>query len=297
MDNSPSAKDTGYIWENYPWVKVITMNRNVGATKARNLGAEAAKGEFVVFLDNDTVVTPDWLNGLVDAMQKDKNIGVAGGKILCLNEPNKINSAGGIITFIGVGYDLGFFDNNSEHYNIRGSRGYLCGAVTIVRRDEFLSFGGFDEDYFIYLDDTDICWRYWLYGKRVEYIPDSVIYHKCAVMSGIFINTPLKVFYGTRNPLFNIIKNYAIHNILLALFFLFHYHLFKILYFLIKLDLGAALSMIKAYCSFFKYLPKTVVKRKEIQSNRKVKDSYLLNKSIIISLCNSFKVFLRIIKN
>ncbi len=296
VDNASTDGSVDYVRTSYPWVRVLALDRNYGFAKANNLGSEAAKGEYIVFLNNDTVVTSLWLKELVGVMEKDENVGIAGSKILFLDEPEKINSAGANITFYGGGYDIGFLDNDSEKYNIAGSKGCVCAAAMIVRREEFLSFGGFDEDYFMYLEDTDLCWRYWLYGKRVEYIPDSVIYHKYGGTSGMYRHTPLRVFYGTRNSLFNIVKNYEAHNILFPMFFSFLYHTSKTLCFFLKLDFSLALSMIKAYYSFLRYLPKTIAKRKEIQINRKVSDRYLFNNSIIVSFYITFREFLRLLK-
>lgn len=296
VDNKSSDESVDYVKSHYPWVKVLELDKNYGFAKANNIGARSARGKYIVFLNNDTVVAPDWLHKLVDVMEKDREIGIVGSKLLFLNEPQKINSAGGNITFYGGGYDIGFLDDDSEKYNIAGNRGCVCAASMMVRREEFLSFGGFDEDYFMYSEDTDLCWRYWLYGKRVRYIPDSVIYHKFSGTTGVYRHAPLKVFYGTRNSLFNIIKNYEAHNIPLPLFFSLLYHIVKTFYFIIRLDFSLALSMIKAYFSFFIYLPRMLSKRKEIQKGRKVRDRYLFDNSLIVSFSDTFKEFLRLLK-
>lgn len=296
VDNASDDGSVDYVRTNYPWVKVQSLDSNYGFAKGNNIGAKRAQGKYVVFLNNDTVVTPDWLSSLTDAMEKDRNIGIAGSKILLHDSPEKINSAGGNITFIGTGYDIGFLDKDSEKYNIAGSRGCVCAASAMVRKDEFLSFGGFDEDYFMYFEDVDLCWRYWLYGKRVEYIPCSVVYHKYGGTSGMRRHAPLRVFYGTKNALFNIIKNYEAHNIPLPLLLSVLYHTLRTIYFLIRLEFQLAVSMLKAYGSFLRFMSKTISKRKVIQRNRKVNDGYLFNNSIIVSIRGTFKEFLRLLK-
>lgn len=296
VDNASDDGSVDYVKTNYPWVKVLALDRNYGFARGNNIGAKNAKGKYVVFLNNDTVVTPGWLNELVDVMEKDRDIGIAGSKILLHDTPGKINSAGANITFYGGGYDIGFSDDDSDKYNIAGSRGSICAAAMIVRKDEFLSFSGFDEDYFMYFEDVDLCWRYWLYGKRVKYIPGSVIYHKYGGTSGMYRHTPLRVFYGTRNALFNIIKNYEAYNIPFPLVFSFIYHILRTLYFLVRFEFQLALSMLKAYGSFFRYLPKILAKRSKIQSSRKVNDRYLFNNSIISPFHATLKEFVRLLK-
>lgn len=296
VDNASSDRSVDYVKSNYPWVKVLALDGNYGFAKANNIGVESANGKYIVFLNNDAVVTPDWLRGLVEIMDKDRDVGVVGSKLLLFDTPEKINSAGGNITFYGGGYDIGFMDDDSEKYSISDNRGCVCAASMMVRREEFLEIGGFDGDYFMYLEDVDLCWRYWLYGKRVVYVPKSVVYHKFSGTSGEYRHAPLKVFYGTRNSLFNIIKNYETHNIFFPLFFSFFYHISKTFYFLLRLKFNLALAMIKAYGSFLRYIPKMIFKRKAVQRNRKVKDRYLFDNSLIVSLSSSFKEFLRLLK-
>lgn len=296
VDNASSDKSVDFIKTDYPWVKIIELDKNYGFAKANNIGAENARGDYIVFLNNDTVVAENWLYPLINDMESDRTVGAASGKILFYDNKKKVNSAGVQITFLGGGYDMGFLDNDSSKYDIQGQRASVCAAAMIVRKDEFLQLGGFDEDYFMYFEDVDLCWRYWLYGKKVEYVPDSIIYHKFGGSSGAHRHAPLRVFYGTRNALFNIIKNYEIYNIPFPIVFSFLYHILKALYFIVRLNFSLALSMVKAYCSFLRYLPKTIVKRKKIQSNRKIKDKYLFNNSIIASFYMTFREFLRLLK-
>lgn len=296
VDNASCDGSVDFIKSEYPWVNVLRLDKNYGFAKANNIGAKNSKGEYIVFLNNDTVVTPDWLSKLIDVMEKDRDIGIAGSKLLFLDTPMKIDSAGGNIVFNGRGYDTGFLDNDSEKYNAGGYRGCVCAAAMMVRREEFLDFGGFDGDYFMYLEDVDLCWRYWLYGKKVMYAPLSVVYHKYGGISGKFRHAPLRVFYGTRNSLFNIIKNYEAHNIFLPLIFSFLYNISKTLYFLIGLKVNIALLMIKAHISFLRLLPRTIDKRKEIQKRRKVSDGYLFDNSLIVTFADSLKEFLRLLK-
>lgn len=296
IDNASVDGSVDYIKSNYPWVNILALDKNCGFARANNIGATKGQGKYIVFLNNDTIVTPGWLNGLVDVLENDRDVGIAGGKLLFLEMPDKINSAGANITFYGGGYDIGFLDEDSEKYNVSSYRGYICAAAMMVRREEFLDFGGFDEDYFMYSEDTDLCWRYWLYGKKVAYIPNSIIYHKFSGTSEFYRHAPLKVFYGTRNSLFNIIKNYETHNLFLPLFFSFIFHILKTFYFVIRLKFSIALSMIRAYYSFLKYIPKMISKRREVQRNRKVRDRYLFDNSLIASFFDSLEEFLRLLK-
>ncbi|HDH52954.1 MAG TPA: glycosyltransferase family 2 protein [Nitrospirae bacterium] len=296
VDNASTDGSIEYVKESYPWVRVLALDKNYGFAKANNIGAENAKGEYIVFLNNDTVVDSNWLAPLVDVMKGNKDVGIAGSKILLYDNQEKINSAGARITFMGGGYDIGFLDNDSGKYNVPGYRASICAAAMIVRKNEFLQSGGFDEDYFMYFEDVDLCWRYWLYGKRIEYIPASIVCHKFGGTSGKERHAPLRVFYGTRNSLFNIVKNYEPRNIFLALMAALSFHGLKTLCFLAMLEFSSVFSMIRAYRSFVIKLPIILKRRSIIQKRRKVKDEYLFENSIISPVSADIKEFRRLFK-
>lgn len=297
VDNASKDGSIDFVKKEYPWVKVIALDDNYGFSKANNFGGKRAIGKYIVFLNNDTVVSAEWLNGLVEVMEHDSAVGIAGSKLLLMDTPDKLNSAGAAITFNGVGYDIGYMDNDSSKYNVPGEHGCVCAAAMMVRKDQFLEAGGFDEDHFMYFEDVDLCWRYWLYGKKVVYVPSSVVYHKFGGTTGSYRHNPPRVFYGTRNALVNIVKNYEACNIPVPLLFSLGYHLLKTFYFLLRLDFKLAFLMIKAYYSFFKLLPQTLAKRKVIQKSRKMSDRDLVSRSLIVPLTESFKEAMRLIRS
>lgn len=294
VDNASSDGSLEYIKKEFPYVKLIALDKNYGFAMANNIGAEAAAGEYIVFLNNDTVVTPGWLNSLRDAFSSDPTVGAAGSKLLLYHMPERVNSAGTNIVFNGGGYDIGFMDIDSDKYNIPGPKGGVCAAAMMVRKNEFLSLGGFDSMYFMYFEDVDLCWRYWLSGYRVFYVPTSIVYHRFGGTAGSDIHTPLRSFYGTRNSIFNILKNYELKNIPFPLVFNLIYHTGKFFGFLISLRFRSSWKIPQAYWSLIRYLPQVMKKRKNIQSKRKVTDQYLFEHSLIVSLSAAFKEYFRL---
>ena len=296
VDNASTDGSTGCLEREFPRVTVLARDRNYGFARASNIGARHARGEYLVFLNNDTVVMSGWLEELVRVMEADRDVGIAGSKLLLMDSPGKINSAGGIITFTGGGYDFGFMDDDGEGYNVSGSRGYICAASMIVRREEFLTFGGFDVDYFMYFEDVDLCWRYWLCGKDVAYVPASVVYHKFGGTANSSRHSSLRVFYGTRNSLLNMTKNYGARTLLFAFPLTLLYHLLKTLYFVASLRGGAALAMIKAHSSFVRLLPGALDKRRAIQKLRRIGDRVLFDRCLIDPLSSTLREFLRLLR-
>jgi len=198
-------------------LKIIEIPNNYGPDRARNIGATTAKGEYLAFLDNDTEVDPHWLNELVKVMQSDKSIGSAQSKLLKIEPRNYFDCAG---DYLGP---LGFLIERSRGVKDRGQFDYIAeilsakSAASIIRNSIFKKIGGFDEDYFMYLEETDLSWRVWLAGYRVVFIPQSKVYHA--------FNTPKKSFkryypknivryYGCRNYISTLVKNLELRNLI-----------------------------------------------------------------------------------
>jgi len=294
VDNASKDGSADYIKKEFPHVKLIALDKNYGFALANNIGGEAAAGEYLVFLNNDTVVTPGWLDALLRVVSSDPSVGAAGSKLLLYHRPERVNSAGANITFNGGGYDIGFMDIDSDKYNTPGPRGGVCAAAMMVRKNEFLSIGGFDPMYFMYLEDVDLCWRYWLSGYRVLYVPESVVYHRFGGTTGSDRHAPLRVFYGARNSMFNVLKNYELQSIPFPLAFNIIHHAGKFFALLIGLKFRSAWTIIEVYWSLIRYLPQVMKKRRNIQSKRKVTDQYLFEHSFIVSLPAAVREYLRL---
>ncbi len=296
VDNASSDGSCDYVNVEFPWVKVIALDKNYGFAEANNRGAQAASGRYLAFLNNDTVVTRGWLKHLLGVVSADPSVAAAGSKLLLYDAPEKLNSAGANIVFNGGGYDIGLLDDDAERYNILGPRGAVCAASMMVRKGVFQSLGGFDSRYFMYFEDVDLCWRFWLFGYKVVYAPKSVVYHKFGGTAGGSRHSPLRLFYGTRNVLLNIVKNYEACNVPLPLCFNALYHFAKLLFFLATLRFRGALTIVKAYCSFFTQVPAVLRERARIQAGRTVRDSFLFQNRLIVSLFTAAKEALRLHK-
>jgi GT2 family glycosyltransferase len=172
VDNGSTDGSRAFLDKEYPLVKTVYLEKNYGFARANNIGAQNAAGDYLIFLNNDTCVSAGWCNSLINELLQNSEYGIAGSKLVLMDSPDTINSAGGGIVFNGGGYDIGFLDQDSKKYNKREEKGVVCGASLMVRRKEFIQLKGFDEMYFMYFEDVDLCWRYWLAGYKVIYVPE-----------------------------------------------------------------------------------------------------------------------------
>ena len=193
-----------------PRLRLIALPENVGPAKARNIGAAAARGHILAFLDNDTVVDAGWLLPLVAMFDADPSIGAIQCKLLLEAERHRIDYVGDYLGQFGFliqrspigATDAGQCDQRVEVFSAKS-------AGMAIRRRAFVDAGGFDEDYFIYVEETDLAWRVWLQGYRVVFAPDSVVYHAFGTSSVILGRRQRRLlrFHGTKNYISTLVKN------------------------------------------------------------------------------------------
>jgi len=166
--------------------------QNLGFIGACNAGAAIATGEYLVFLNNDTVVRPDWLDALIDTFPQHERVGLVGAKLVYPD--GRLQEAGGIIFSDGSGWNYGRFgDPANPAFNYVREVDYCSGAAIAIRRDLFDSFGGFDSRYApAYYEDTDLAFRVRDHGLRVLYQPASVVVHFEGITSGTDVTTGTK---------------------------------------------------------------------------------------------------------
>jgi GT2 family glycosyltransferase len=161
--------------------KSITTNKdNVGFSKGNNQAIEKSNAKYILFLNPDTYITKDCIRILVDFLEKNKEYGFAGGKLLKLD--GTIDSAGILLTKNRKFADRGIGKKDTKEFNKEEDIFAICGAGLLCKRrmleDIKVMEEYFDEDFFAYYEDIDLCWRAGKMGWKGKYIPKAVIYHK-----------------------------------------------------------------------------------------------------------------------
>jgi glycosyltransferase involved in cell wall biosynthesis len=158
-------------------VRVIENEENRGFVGACNQGAEAARGRYLLFLNNDTVVLPGWLDALVETVERDARAGAVGS--LFLYPDGRIQEAGSVIWSNGETYKYGRLRSPEDRrFTFAREVDYCSGASLLIRRELFERLGGFDRRYApAYYEDTDLCMGVRSLGYKVVYQPASRLYH------------------------------------------------------------------------------------------------------------------------
>jgi GT2 family glycosyltransferase len=202
VDNTSSDGSAEFVASTYPDVQLIRSQSNLGYGQGNNLGASKSQSRYLVFINPDTVAEPGWLESLVSALGANPRAGLATPKILLLEQPETINTCGNNLHLTGLTLCRGMsFPGSAFTQPARVSA--ISGAAFIIRRDLFEALGGFDPDFFLYMEDTDLSLRARLVGYHCLNVPDSVVYHDYALRFG-----PKKTFYQERNRYLMLLKNY-----------------------------------------------------------------------------------------
>jgi len=288
VDNASTDGSVQYVREIFSWVNILQLDKNYGFCKPNNDGVKIANGEYVVFLNNDTAVTKEWLSELVKGALSEEQIASCASKMLYHDRRDVINTAGGKITIIGGGFYKGYGDKDSLKYSKLEYTGFGCGAGVLVKKELFQCVGGFDEDYFASCEEHDLGWKLWLYGYKVLYVPTAVMYHK---ESGTYRSRSTfestKVYFITRNRLYNIIKNLEAKNVIMALLISFGFNLYRRIRYLAQRNFASIKSIVTAHFDFLKNLKKMSAKRQVVQNNRKLSDKQLYKLGVIATLKES----------
>jgi GT2 family glycosyltransferase len=174
VDNISTDNSHKTCKEKFPEIKLIENKENMGYCEGNNIGIRDAKGEFIVILNPDTIVEPDWLDELMKAFLKFGD-GMYQPKILATTDHNLILSTGNMVQLFGFGFSRGRGENDSNQYDNDQNISYASGACLFTSSKIMKSLSGFDSFLFAYHDDLDLCWRASLQGINSYYVHKSIL--------------------------------------------------------------------------------------------------------------------------
>jgi GT2 family glycosyltransferase len=177
VDNA-SGDDLASVENEFREVKLIKLKENVGYAKGVNMGTEISRGEYIAVLNNDVVVTPDWLSKLVSVLERDENVAAVCPRKKSLLMNKVLDGCGGALNILGQGWDRGESEVDVGQYSNFAEVTHPSGAVFLTRRELRDEFGFLlNPDFFMLIEDVDFGLRCWKAGHKVVYAPDCVVYH------------------------------------------------------------------------------------------------------------------------
>lgn len=220
VDNASRDGSVDWVRDHYPKTKILINKKNLGFADANNVGFRKAKGKYVLFLNNDTRVTKTFLSVLVQFLEHRKDVAGVQSKLLLMDEPDRLDAIGAFFTKTGFLYHYAFHAKDSEKLNKIIDIYTAKGACMLFRKSvlDKITINGdiFDPSYFAYFEETDMCHKVWLNGYRIQYVPQSVIYHKAGGTSTAMSNSFIQ-YHSFKNRIQSYITNLSTGTLLILL--------------------------------------------------------------------------------
>jgi GT2 family glycosyltransferase len=189
-----SHDDTRRVLESVRGIRYLRNEANLGFLLSCNRAAGEARGEYLLFLNNDTQVQEGWLDHMLALFGSEERVGLVGAKLLFPN--GRLQEAGGIVWRDGSGYNYGRYDDPGKpEYNVVREVDYCSGACIMIATSLFRQLGGFDPRYApAYYEDTDLAFRVRQSGRKVLYQPKAVVVHHEGVSNGTDTRSGIKAY-------------------------------------------------------------------------------------------------------
>ena len=283
VNNASTDSSTDFIRDEYPNINLIENDQNLGYAGGCNQGSEQAQGKYLIFLNNDTIQEPGWIEPLVSIMERKPQVAAIQPKILNYYHKDRFDyagGAGGAMDILCYPFARGRLflsqENDFGQYDDATSVFWASGTAIMVRKDIFEKAGRFDELFFAHMEEIDLCWRFHLMGSEVWCEPKSLIYHKNAMTLPMF---SLKKYYlNHRNSLIMISSNFSLPVTLYLFLFRYVLEWVALAYSFSKLDWPHIGGIIKAHLWLFVHPYIIYKKRKHVKSIRVKKDRFIMRK-------------------
>ncbi len=204
VDNGSTDGSLALLARDYPEVQVLALGENRGFAGACNAGMRAARGEFLVLLNNDTEADPRWLEEVVAAFRRHPEAGLVASKMRLFDRRDVLHTAGDYYRVDGRPGNRGVWETDVGQYDREEYVFSACGGSAAYRRAMLDEIGLLDEDFFYSCEDVDLAWRAQLAGWRCVYAPRAVVYHKLSATGGGVTAS----FYDGRNFIYLLVKDY-----------------------------------------------------------------------------------------
>jgi len=206
VDNHSSDNSVALLETHYPDITLIKNEKNFGFAYAVNQGIRSVTTDFVILLNNDAFARPNFVRKLYECINQNENIFSVSSKMLSYSNPHLIDDAGDQFNLLGWAFKMGEGEDSGKyqkHKVIFSS----CAGAAIYRRKIFEKIGYFDEKFFAYLEDVDICFRANIHGYKNFYCPEAEVLHIGSATSGRTKYSHFKVKISARNSIYLLYKN------------------------------------------------------------------------------------------
>lgn len=255
-DNGSTDDSLSWLSATYPAVKTIALEENYGFAEGYNQALREIDEDYLILLNSDVEVTPDWIAPIIELMESDQQIGVCQPKILSYRQPTHFEHAGGAGGWIDRlnypfcrGRILDTVEQDDGQYDSRQEIFWASGAAFFIRQQLFEELDGFAGYFFAHLEEIDLCWRVQRAGYKIVACPRSVVYHVGGAT--LAYGNPRKVYLNFRNSLFTTVRNEEKHRLFPVLLARLLLDGVAALSFLAKGQFKSIIAIVRAHWHFF----------------------------------------------
>lgn len=266
VDNASVDQSHKKCKEKFDKIKLIENKQNLGYCEGNNIGIRKANGEFIIILNPDTIVEPNWITELIAGYKKYGD-GLYQPKILDNKTHETFISTGNFMNILGFGYSRGKGQKSLGEYENDQEISYASGTCLFTTSKILKLIGNFDPFLFAYHDDLDLGWRGKMQGIKSHYISKAIIYHPIEGYS--FKLNSFKMYLLERNRIYCVLKNFSSKTIIMCLPLLI---LVDILVWMFYIRKGFFWVKIKANLNILRNIIKIQQTKKEIEKKRKLND-------------------------
>jgi len=279
IDNNSSDDSIFYLRQNFKEVEIISLEKNYGFAEGYNKGLKKVKEDYVCIINNDILVTKDWLSSIREKLRKHPQ-SIIQPNILDINNEEFFEYAGasgGFIDKYGYPFCRGrIFDTlEKDGGQYRDSKIFWAsGACFFISKKIFYDIGGFDKRFFAHMEEIDLCWRGFNKGFDCYSVTSSKVFH---VGAATIKKNSKKTYLNYRNSLIMMTKNLPLKNLLSTLFIRLILDLVSSIRFLVKGEISSFTALYRAHFNYFKIL-RLLLKERD---NTSKKSNYFKINSIV----------------
>lgn len=203
VDNGSEDDTVTWLQTHRSDCRLIALPRNRGFAHAVNRGIAAARGRYIVLLNNDTEAEAEWLGALVAEVERHPSAGMVASRLRLWDDRSRLHAAGDYFSRRGTAGNRGVWERDGPRWSQAEWIFGPCAAAALYRRELFAQVGPFDERFGSYLEDVDLAWRAQLAGYRCRYAPEAIVYHRVSATGG----GALASYFNGRNNIYLLVKS------------------------------------------------------------------------------------------
>ncbi len=271
VDDASTDGTTEHLRDSWPNVRVIPLRFNVGLARAIDLAFEISSAELVALLNNDTEPANDWLQRLVETIDRHPDAAAVTSKLLLFDRHDYLHSAGDTYSLRGRPGNRGVWQRDVGQFDVEEEVFGACAGAALYRRkilDEAAAIDGsiLDPDFFMYCEDVDLSWRLHLLGYSIVYAPRAIVHHRLSATGG----GPLASYFVARNTILVVVKDLPGPLLRRNVWRIINDQVREVWQTLPHVREPAARSQLRGTLAATLLLPRMLRKRRQVQGNRRI---------------------------